>query len=122
MQPGPGYYAPQPAIRDPNAITTTDVLIPIGLSVFCGIGGFVWGLIRMVQGHHKPGWVAIGVNVGVWSLGAAIWLAVVMLFVGAVESVPTPPVGSALGSPAISAAAPAKTPEKLAPAPARKRP
>lgn len=122
MQPGPGYYVPIPT-RDPNKITPTDILIPLGLSVFCGFGGFVWGLVRMSQDHHRPGWVAIGINAGLMALGFVIWLVLFVLLAGVMNRVPTPaPAGSAVGSPGISSTAPSRIPEKPAPSAGRKRP
>lgn len=124
----PGYYAPPaPPTPDRNVITATDVLIPIGLSVFCGFGGFVWGLVRMSQGHHKPGWVAIGINAGLWALSLAVWVLIVVVFAGAVAAVPTPkvtpaPVGTALGTPAVIAPAPVKNVEKKPALEHRKQP
>jgi len=57
------------AQSDPNAIGFTEIIIPLALSLFCGIGGFVWGLVRFAQGHKKPGWVAVGINAGMVILG-----------------------------------------------------
>ncbi|MFW5925561.1 MAG: OB-fold protein [Myxococcota bacterium] len=59
----------QPSQDDPNAIGATEIIVPLGLSVFCGIGGFVWGLVRLAQGHKKPGWVAVGINAGTMFIG-----------------------------------------------------
>jgi hypothetical protein len=86
----PGYGPPPPA-HDPTKITPTDIILPIVLSVFCGIGGFVWGLIRMVQGHHRPGWVAMGINAAVWGLGVVLWIFIFALgMAGAAATTPHP--------------------------------
>lgn len=74
---GPQGYGPPPVaapVHDPNKIGATDIVLPIVLSIFCGIGGFGWGLLRMVQGHHKPGWIAMGINAGVWVFGVLAWI------------------------------------------------
>lgn len=72
--------------HDPNKITPTDIALPILLSVFCGFGGFAWGLVRMAQGHHKPGWLALGINAGVWALGVTG-----LVFLYALGRAATPP-------------------------------
>lgn len=73
----PAHYAPPPgagaAPHDPNKITPSDILVPLVLSVLCGIGGYGWGLVRLAQGHQKPGLVAIGVNFGLWVVGLGLW-------------------------------------------------
>jgi hypothetical protein len=95
-QPPQGYalppgYGPLPPAHDPTKITATDIVLPIVLSVFCGIGGFVWGLIRMVQGHHKPGWAAMGINAAVWGVGFVLWILVIAVgMAGAAASAPHP--------------------------------
>lgn len=55
--------------HNPNEVGFTEIIIPLGLSIFCGVGGFVWGLVRMAQGHKKPGWVAIGINAAIMMIG-----------------------------------------------------
>lgn len=62
---------------DPNAIGVTEIIVPLGLSLLCGIGGFVWGLVRLAQGHKKPGWVAIGVNAATCVAGFVLFMALV---------------------------------------------
>ncbi len=79
----PGYYAPPVSAHDPNKVTATDIILPVLLSLFCGIGGFVWGMVRMVQGHQKPGWVAMGINAGIWALGLVVWATLTALIFGA---------------------------------------
>lgn len=84
---GPGYYAPP---TQPAKTTVTDVVVPLALSVFCGFGGFVWGLVRLAQGHNRPGWVAIAVNAGVWAVGIGLWIVFAVILGVAAHNVPVP--------------------------------
>lgn len=84
----PPGYGPPPS-HDPTKITPTDIILPILLSVFCGVGGFGWGLVRMMQGHHKPGWVAMGINAAVWALGLLFWI--IIFVIGAASTAATAP-------------------------------
>ncbi len=74
-----------PCKPKPERVTAIDIIVPLILSLFCGIGGFGWGLLRLVQGHKKPGTTAMLVNLGVWAAGIALWLAgiAIMAAVGA---------------------------------------
>lgn len=87
--PPQAYAPPGQAAHDPTKITPTDIILPLLLSVFCAVGGFGWGLVRMMQGHHKPGWVAMGINAAVWVLGMLFWL--VIFVIGAASAGATAP-------------------------------
>jgi hypothetical protein len=85
--PHPGYGPPpnhpppygygQPAHEtwvNPNRVGVTEIIAPLLLSIFfCGIGGYAWGFYKLIQGHNKPGWVAMGINFAVWILGFVFW-------------------------------------------------
>lgn len=73
---GPPPYGPAPPTGQNEAerVTAIDILVPLGLTFVCGIGGFVWGLVRLAQGHKKPGVAAMLVNLGVWGSGIVLWL------------------------------------------------
>lgn len=92
MQPPYGYGPPAVPVHDPNRITATDIILPFLLSMFCGFGGFVWGLVRMTQGHHRPGWIAMGINAGVCVLGIIGW--VILIAIGAAAGHGVAPVHS----------------------------
>jgi hypothetical protein len=98
-QPNQPYgYAPTPPQPppygapgiDPNRVGATEIFAPLLLSLFCGVGGFVWGFIKMAQGHNKPGWVAVAINGGVWLAGFVLWfmLFFIMGVAGAAASAP----------------------------------
>lgn len=74
MQP-PAAQPPPPHPAD--AVTATDVIVPILLTLICGVGGFAWGLIRLVQGRYRQGWFALGINAGLWLMGAIAWVTLV---------------------------------------------
>ena len=86
------YQQPYPVAppHNPHCVTPTDIIVRIILSVFCGIGGFVGGLIKMAQGHNKPGWIACAINGGVWVLGIIGWI-ILLALAGAAASVAQPP-------------------------------
>lgn len=88
--PPPYGVGPAPVQTEAERVTAIDIIVPLVLTLFCGIGGFVWGLIRLAQGHKKPGTAAMLVNVGVWVAGLALWLVAIAMMAAIGASVPPP--------------------------------
>lgn len=74
MQPPWPQPQPAPPTHDPQRIGPAEILVPLVLSLICGIGGFGWGLVRFAQGHSKPGLVAVAINAGLWAAGLILWI------------------------------------------------
>jgi hypothetical protein len=88
---GAAPYGAPPAAAEAERVTAVDIIVPLILSLFCGIGGFAWGLIRLAQGHKKPGVTALLVNLGVWTAFIALWLAGTVIMAAAGASVKPAP-------------------------------
>lgn len=84
MNPQDSYQAhqrpPFPPVPTPTSrLTLADFAIPFAISMFCGFGGFAWGIYRYTQGQPKAALAAIAANVAVLAIvGVVIVLAFVL--------------------------------------------